>query len=187
MKEIYRPEWNCGRYNQVDLKSHALLYNLIEGMAYFFEEESADIIGAILKFPKNSLIPIKALVASTTNQFTEEEILDFCNELINAGLLTEGLLSEEFIKQNRKKIGEYRKKQSIEIPKTVQERLPFHQNDAEDSYMDIIEKQRIPFVVMFELTYSCNEKCVHCFNPGAARNENEKSTRNCQSLLNENS
>lgn len=177
MKEIYRPEWNCGRYNQVDSKSHALLYNLIEGMAYFFEEESADIIGAILKFPKNTQIPIKALVESTTNQFTEEEILDFCNELINVGLLTEGLLSEEFIKENRKKVGEYRKKQSIEIEKTVQEKLPFQQTDAENSYMDIIEKQRIPFVVMFELTYNCNEKCVHCFNPGAARNESEKSTR----------
>lgn len=177
MKEIFRPEWNCGRYHQIDSKSHALLYNLIEGMAYFFEEESADIVGAILRFPKNGQIPIQSLIESTSNQFTEEEILDFCNELISVGLLTEGLLSESVIKENRKIVGELRKKQSIEIQKTVQERLPFQQNDAEDSYMDIIEKHRIPFVVMFELTYSCNEKCVHCFNPGAARNDNEKSTR----------
>lgn len=178
MKEIFRPEWNCGRHIQTDATSHALLYNLIEGMAYFFEEESADLVGAILKYPKNAQIPLQALVESTANQFTEAEISEFCDELISVGLLTEGLLTESVIKENRKIVGELRKKQSIEIQKTVQERLPFQQNDAEDSYMDIIEKQRIPFVVMFELTYSCNEKCVHCFNPGAARNENETSTRN---------
>ncbi|MBK9320804.1 MAG: radical SAM protein [Bacteroidetes bacterium] len=114
---------------------------------------------------------------STSNQFTETEISEFSDELISVGLLTEGLLSESVIKENREILGELRKKQSIEIQKTVQERLPFQQNDAEDTYMNLIEKPRIPFVVMFELTYSCNEKCVHCFNPGAARNENEKSTR----------
>lgn len=177
MKEIFRPEWNCGRYNQIDTKSYALLYNLIEGMSYFFEEESADIVGAILKHPKNVQIPLKYLMESTSNIFTETEISEFCDELISVGLLTEGLLSESIIKANRKIVGELRKKQSLGIQKSVQERLPFQQNDAEDLYMDIIDKQRIPFVVMFELTYSCNEKCVHCFNPGASRNENEKSTR----------
>lgn len=177
MKEIFRPEWNCGRYHQVDSKSNALLYNLIEGMAYFFEEESAMIVGKILSFPKNEQIPLQALVESTNYQFSEEEIIEFCNELISVGLLTEGLLSESVIKQNRKIMGELRKQQSIEVQKTVQERLPFQQNDAEERYMEIIDKHKIPFVVMIELTYNCNEKCVHCFNPGASRNENEKSTR----------
>jgi len=177
MKEIVRPEWNCGRFHKKNSKSHALLYNLIEGMAYYFEEESADIVGSILRFPKNGVIPIQALIESTSNLYSEEEITQFCNELVSVGLLTEGILSESVIKENRKIVGDLRKRQSIEIEKTVQERLPFQQNDAEDIYMDIIEKDRIPFVVMFELTYSCNEKCVHCFNPGAARNENEKSTR----------
>jgi radical SAM protein with 4Fe4S-binding SPASM domain len=177
MREIFRPEWNCGRCHKTDLTSHALLYNLIEGMAYYFEDESADLVQAILNFPKKSQIPIQALIESTSNQFTKEEIIEFCDELISVGLLTEGLLSESVIKQNRKLVGEIRKEKSILIQKTVQERLPFLQNDAEDLYMDIIEKNKIPFVVMIELTYSCNEKCVHCFNPGASRNEKEKSTR----------
>jgi radical SAM protein with 4Fe4S-binding SPASM domain len=177
MKEIFRPEWNCGRFHQHESKSHALLYNLMDGMAYFFEEESAQIIGAILSYPKNAQIPIQSLIDATSNQFSQEEIIIFCDELISVGLLTEGLLSHHKIKENRRIIGEYRKQQAIEVEKTVQERLPFQQTTAENEYMDIIEKHRIPFVVMFELTYSCNEKCVHCFNPGAARNENEKSTR----------
>jgi radical SAM protein with 4Fe4S-binding SPASM domain len=177
MKEIFRPEWTSGRYHKTKDNNYALFYNLLEGMAYLFEDESADIVGAILNFPKNGQIPIQALVESTNSQFTEEEIIDFCSELISSGLLTEGLLSESIIKENRKIVGELRKKQAINVEKTIIEKLPFMQDEAENMYMDILEKSKIPFVVMFELTYSCNEKCVHCFNPGAARNDNEKSTR----------
>ena len=30
---------------------------------------------------------------------------------------------------------------------------------------------------MFELTYRCSEMCIHCYNPGATRNNSEHSTR----------
>ena len=56
MKNLFRPEWTCGRFIKTDANSYALFYNLIEGMAYFFEDESAEIIGEILKYPKNSYI-----------------------------------------------------------------------------------------------------------------------------------
>jgi two-component sensor histidine kinase len=112
MKEIFRPEWNCGRFHQHESKSHALLYNLMDGMAYFFEEESAQIIGAILSYPKNAQIPIQSLIDATSNQFSQEEIIIFCDELISVGLLTEGLLSHHKIKENRRIIGEYRKQQA---------------------------------------------------------------------------
>lgn len=177
LREIFRPDWCSGRYYNSETNSHALLYNLLEGMAYLFEDESADLVGAILNVPKNSQIPIQSLIQSTNYEFTEDEIISFCNELISVGLITEGLLSENVINNNRKIVGERRKNQAINIEKTVVEKLPFIQDEAEDAYMEILEKARIPFVVMFELTYSCNEKCVHCFNPGASRNDNEKSTR----------
>ena len=177
-EKLYRPKWNSGRFHNNGVHSYALLYNLIEGMAYFFEDESADVIAAILKFPKDSHIDFQALHNATNNQYSDDELLEFCNELVNVGLLTDGLLSETSIRDNRMKIGKLRRQQAINIEKTVEEKLPFHQEEAENSYMDILEKSNIPFVVMFELTYSCNEKCVHCFNPGASRNEFEKSERN---------
>jgi radical SAM protein with 4Fe4S-binding SPASM domain len=178
MKQIYRPEWTCGRFHKSGNNNYALVYNLIEGMAYFFEDESAILIKTILQFPRNGLVPIKVLLDSCHEQFSEGEIKEFCNELIQVGILSEGLLSIQKTKEIRKKIGLNRKSRSQETEKTVQERLPFLQDDAENTYMDLIEKDRIPFVVMLELTYNCNEKCVHCFNPGAARNDNEKSFRN---------
>lgn len=176
-KKIYRPEWCSGRYYKTGNSSQALLYNLIEGMAYLFEEESADLVGAILNVPKNGQITLQILIDATNNQFTYDEIICFCDELISVGLITEGLLSETIVNNNRKIVGQRRKSQSIKVEKSIVEKLPFIQDEVEDAYMGILEKARIPFVVMFELTYNCNEKCVHCFNPGASRNDLEKSTR----------
>jgi hypothetical protein len=110
MRQFYRPEWTCGRYHKFKPNSYALFYNLIEGMAYFFENESADIVCQILQTPKNSLIPLQILCDLTNNEFSDEEILSFCNELVSAGLLTEGLLSIEIISRNRELIGLARKK-----------------------------------------------------------------------------
>ena len=183
MYEIYRPTWTCGRFHQSN-SSYALFYNLIEGMAYFFEEESADIINEILKVPKGSIVSLSKLKKITNNQFTTEEIKNFCTELISAGLLTEGIISEKRISEYRRLIGHKRKKIAYEVKKTVKERLPFKRNDAENTFMTIIEKANIPFSAMFEVTYGCTENCVHCFNPGAARNDNEESERNNRNEIN---
>lgn len=48
----YRPVWTCGRFNAKE--SVAIYYNLIDGMAYFFEGMSASIIGLILALPRNA-------------------------------------------------------------------------------------------------------------------------------------
>ena len=181
MNGFYRPVWTCGRYNKnISEQSYALMYNLIEGAAHFFEEESAKIIGTILSYPKGAQIPVAAVSDAVNNEFSHEEILAFCHELVEIGLLTDGLLPEDKVKEIRKSVGDHRSEKEITIERTVQEKLPFVQIDAENSYMEVIDVQKIPFVVMLELTYNCNEKCVHCFNPGAARNDQEKSYRNAR-------
>ena len=56
----YRPEWTCGRYNP---KHHvALMYNLIEGISFFFEAESALIVGIILSHSRNAKIDIDKML-----------------------------------------------------------------------------------------------------------------------------
>ena len=53
MCKFFRPEWTCGRYDEKHRV--AIYYNLIEGMAYFFEDESASVIGELLKTEKNAI------------------------------------------------------------------------------------------------------------------------------------
>lgn len=50
-------------------------------------------------------------------------------------------------------------------------------SSAEMSYFEAIEDEGVVASVMFELTYNCSEKCVHCYNPGATRNDSEQSHR----------
>ena len=62
MKELssnifYRPEWTCGRFcKEADA---AIYYNLIDGMAYFFEDYSAQVIGVILSLPRKGSIELQ--------------------------------------------------------------------------------------------------------------------------------
>jgi len=53
---FYRPNWTAGRFHKVENNSYALMYNLLEGMAYFFEDESAKIIETILLRERNQKI-----------------------------------------------------------------------------------------------------------------------------------
>lgn len=54
MVSFYKPEWTCGRYN---LKYKvALMYNLIAGESFFFEDLSALVISSILSLKNNSIL-----------------------------------------------------------------------------------------------------------------------------------
>jgi hypothetical protein len=45
-----------------------------------------------------------------------------------------------------------------------------------------VEAKGRVYAVHWEMTYRCNEVCVHCFNPGAAHEKDEKPQRETQEL-----
>ena len=55
----YRPEWTVGRY--YPQHKVAIMYNLMEGNSYFFEDDSASVIGEILSHQRNSAIDTQSL------------------------------------------------------------------------------------------------------------------------------
>jgi radical SAM protein with 4Fe4S-binding SPASM domain len=177
-KKYFRPEWTCGRYHKEG--KVAIMYNLMEGMCYLFEDYSAQVIGAVLKTKKNGSIDVKNIAKDSG--IDVDSVLEFFEELRQLGLVSESHFSKEKIKEIRNKVGLHRITQRIETERTVQERLPFAQDTVENSYMQKTEKFNTPFSVMFELTYNCNEKCLHCYNPGATRNDSEISKRNRKEL-----
>lgn len=168
--QYYRPEWTCGRFNKD--KQVALMYNLIEGVSYFFESFSANVIGEVLSVKRNDQVDISSVCKQTG--IAEESITPFFKELMNLGLLTAEVPSKEKIAEYRKKVGEYKRNQEMTVEKTVQEKLPYEISSAEMAYSEATGQVTS---VMFELTYNCSEKCIHCYNPGATRNDNEKSGR----------
>lgn len=172
LSEYYRPEWTVGRYNKE--KHVAIMYNLIAGYSHFFESYSADVVGLILQAGRNGFVDVAKVAAETG--IREESIAPFFETLKGVGLLTDVLPTEEGIVQYRKDCAKNRIS-TKQQPKTTTEKLPVEVTTAERSYFAAVEGRNVVNSVMFELTYNCSEKCIHCYNPGATRNDEEVSHR----------
>ena len=166
----YRPAWTCGRYNKD--KAVAIYYNLIEGFSYFFEEYSAVVIGFILSIKRNNSFTLDEISEKTG--FAKENLLDFLNQLDELKIISSIEPTANFTSEYRKKCAEYKCSNAVNTVKRTEEKLPFFVSNAE---MEYTSKVNGITGVMFELTYNCSEKCVHCYNPGATRNDDEKSYR----------
>ena len=174
----YRPIWTCGRYNAE--KHVALMYNLLAGYSYFFESYSADVIGQVLAVPRSGEVDVKR-IASTTG-IAEESIEAFFDTLINVGLLTNFVPTADDIKRMRSQLAEAKRNTAMATEKTTKEKLPFDTSSAEQDYYNAVNDGMTVTSVMFELTYNCSEQCIHCYNPGATRNDNEVSHRADRSI-----
>ncbi len=166
----YRPVWTCGRYN---VKAQAAIYyNLITGMSYFFESYSAMVIGEILSVPRDGKLELD-LIATKLN-IAMESIVPFFQQLEQMGIVSSVLPTEEMIADYRKRVNEYNCQQQQTVELTTQEKLPYAISNAERLYTEMVGGITS---VMLELTYRCSEKCIHCYNEGATRNDNEISMR----------
>ena len=166
MQNYYRPAWTCGRFEEKS--KSAIYFNLIEGLSYFFEDYSAILIGAILSYQRGDVISISSLSERTGISATS--ISPFLQELAGYNLLTERLFDEAEIKEYRESAYQLRlNEEKSDGP----ELLPMSSlSTSEKDYAKRTGKNVIN--VMFELTYNCSEKCIHCYNPGASRNDTER-------------
>ena len=169
-KTYYRPIWTCGRYNEK--AQAAIYYNLIAGMSYFFESYSAMVIGEIIAVPRNGKLNLDAISAKLN--IAMESLVPFFEQLEQMGIISSVLPTGEMIADYRSRVSEYNCKQQQTVERTTQEKLPYAISNAERLYT---EKVGGITSVMFELTYRCSEKCIHCYNEGATRNDEEISKR----------
>ena len=165
---VYRPEWTCGRY--IKEKHAAIYYNLIEGMCYSFEAISADVAGIIFTRARNAVLCLTDLVAQSG--LAADELIDFLRKLFEIGLITDKKITNKKVVNYRKEISKRRLNQ-LRLPISLKERLPFEHASAETDFAEMTGG----ISVMLELTYNCSEKCIHCYNIGAARNDEEISHR----------
>lgn len=172
----YRPNWVCGRYNS----NHnvAIMYNLIEGISYFFEDYSALVIGIILSYKRGSSFSIEDL--STKSNIALESLELFLPELKKLGLVTEEPITNKVIDIYRENVCRMRHEQTSHRQKTALEKLSMELTSAEMEYTNVVGGITS---AMLELTYCCSENCIHCYNPGATRNDQENSKRGDRNKL----
>jgi radical SAM protein with 4Fe4S-binding SPASM domain len=58
-------------------------------------------------------------------------------------------------------------------------------NSVEADFYDWLSDRGVLPSALIELTYRCNQRCVHCFNPGAARSPSEMPRRSADELTTE--
>ena len=163
----YRPPWTCGKYNAD--KHVAIVFNLLSRMSYFFEEESADVIGLVLAASRGGKVSVskvsdKLLIATSSIEL-------FFSQLCSLHLLAQNEINTEEIDEYRKEcIGMVAPPASKAYTERLKEEGVM---SASQAYAEIVCKQGQIYDVTFELTYRCFEKCIHCYNPGATRNDEE--------------
>lgn len=174
---IYRPEWTCGRYNPG--ADTAIMYNLLTGVSSFFESHSARVIGEILSIPKNGSTTVDDISGSTG--IAAESISEFVEVLMKNGLVSDRLLSREEVAFLRRRQGQILRNSPVG---RISEKSTGQMDmaDAEQLYARSLNIGACIPSVMIELTYNCSERCIHCYNSGAVRNDGEVSGRSRKEL-----
>lgn len=167
---VYRPAWVCGRYDE---EHHAaIVYNNIAGMSHFLDGDSADVIAPILSLKRNAGMLLADFAKQTNTAM--ESLLPFVKQLEQLGIVSTVPITEEIIVDYRKRQSEWNCQQTKTEILSVQEKLPYDVSNSEMAYTEAVGGVTS---VMFELTYNCSEKCIHCYNPGATRNDDEENDR----------
>ena len=158
-----------------------MLFNLIEGKSYFFEDLSADFVGYLLSYKRNEAISLPDI--SAKSEISIEVIASFLDILEQKGLVTTYLTDDRIVSEYR--LNTYKKRVvSRHVSDSSNNNFrntTLNVSTAERSYA---QRTNSPVsTVLFELTYQCCEKCVHCYNPGAERSKNDKNKRGLRNYL----
>ena len=97
----------------------------------------------------------------------EESVCDFFDRIEKDGLISFCNNLGDLLVKTRGKYGKAQTDFSKNTPKIAE--------DAECDYQKR-SKSKV-FSVLIELTYNCSEKCIHCYNPGASRSDQELGMR----------
>lgn len=170
--EIYfRPPWTCGKYNAE--KHVAIMFNLLSRENFFYEEESAEVIGCVLAAGHNGKVVVEEV--SKKCNIVPKSIIKFFDELCTMGILSNTEITEEVIANYRNEC------KGMDSPQTIGAHSEELSNDgvqsAYQAYADSVRDCVSLVDVMFELTYRCQAQCIHCYNPGATRNDDERNGR----------
>jgi len=75
--------------------------------------------------------------------------------------------------------------QEVNITSSITPVINEEDKALEDEVSTFAEEHGFLFSAFWEVTNRCNEKCVHCFNPGAPHADSEKANRDTQELTTE--
>jgi len=147
-----RPLHTCGAFNRQ--AQRAVMYNTARGTCYTFEEVSALLVKEVLAGEREE--PVDTMHIAAVTGATEEQVIEFFREqLMPVGLIHDHVWSDAEWQQYRK-----------DYPPCIGEKA----SEPVGDYWESLPKE-LQVSLNLELTYACSERCLHCFNEGAARSD----------------
>ena len=168
---FHRPTWTCGKYNAD--KQVAIMFNLLSRTNYFFEQESAEVIGCVLSAGRGGKICVDEV--SNKCNIAPSSIVEFFGELCDLGLLSDKEITSEVVVKYRHACKGTNNPPAIGV--RSEELSAGIVQSAYHAYTNSVSDNVILSDIMFEITYRCQAQCIHCYNPGATRNDFERNGR----------
>jgi len=146
--------------------SRTLIFNEKNHDYLLLEGDSSDIWFYLSKGK-----PFEFLTNYASNQDIDKETLVlFLAELSEAELLVSGDVSENY------------NNTTLPVSFSAQDKNTPDAQQLEDEISEWAWSKGFLFSIHWEITYRCNEICIHCFNPGAAHKPDEIPNRNRDEL-----
>ena len=160
---IKLPHWIAGSYNE---KSQAsIVFNNLMGETYLFEGPTAILWNEILKYKYEQGFWIDEICQRCG--CGRYDLLSFFKELIGERILIDHSIRREELDKIKKSVNRTKRA----FLRSVKGVGNFHSvfESVDNDYRNLVGSQGIPLAASIELTYACNEACVHCYNPNSPR------------------
>lgn len=157
------PHWIAGRYNADE--QVAIVFNNLLGETYLFEESTACLWKELLTYDYGQGFRVDEICAKMgCGRF---ELLCFIKELIGKKIIVDHMWGDKELGRVKKSVNRT-KRRFLRSSKGIGN---FNEafESVDNDYRNKILKHGLPFAASIELTYACNEACIHCYNPNSPR------------------
>lgn len=179
--KFYIPAWVATRHYESKTGSKSIVANDLDHEIVTFDDGSADLWSYMVEETDlNGFFSIEQLADKFRAPI--KEIQSFIENLYEANLVKTGEIQENIVI-------DFNSRKNIILPSqkyaegTLYEPGPGGTNlQVEGEILEFAAENGYLYGATWEITYRCNESCVHCFNPGASHSSQEKSNRKTDEL-----
>jgi len=179
--KLYIPAWVATRHYRSKTGAKSIVTNDLDHEVITFDDESAELwTHMVEETDVNGSFTVESL--SKKFKAPTEEFESFIESLFEANLIKSGETQEDVVVDFAS-----RKNKIIPSQKysegSLYEPGPGGTNLlVESEVLEFAANNSYLYGATWEITYRCNESCVHCFNPGASHSKDEKPNRKTEEL-----